>query len=148
MAELSVKSTVRQLTSASLLLLCSFILGCSDAPETPPTGTTESEETTTDEPADSAPTETTAESAETTESPQRITLLELEKDALKFGFVKLTDCDRIVVAKEKGFLEDEGLEVEVIAQPDWKLLLNNVATGEPDGARMLSGQSMAATALS
>ena len=72
-------------------------------------------------------------------------LLDLEKDSLKFGFIKLTDCAPIVIAKEKGFFEEEGLQVEVIAQPNWKTLLDNVITGELDGAHMLSGQPIAAT---
>ncbi|TWT97584.1 Bicarbonate transport ATP-binding protein CmpC [Botrimarina colliarenosi] len=71
--------------------------------------------------------------------------LDVEKDALKFGFIKLTDCAPIVIAKEKGFFEDEGLQVEVIAQPNWKTLLDNVISGELDGAHMLSGQPIAAT---
>lgn len=69
----------------------------------------------------------------------------LEKDSLKFGFIKLTDCAPIVIAKEKGFFADEGLQVEVIAQPNWKTLLDNVINGELDGAHMLSGQPIAAT---
>lgn len=72
-------------------------------------------------------------------------LLDLEKDELKFGFIKLTDCAPIVIAKEKGFFEEEGLQVEVIAQPNWKTLLDNVITGELDGSHMLSGQPIAAT---
>ena len=72
-------------------------------------------------------------------------LLDLEKDTLKFGFIKLTDCAPIVIAKEKGFFSDEGLQVEVVAQPNWKTLLDNVITGELDGAHMLSGQPIAAT---
>lgn len=71
--------------------------------------------------------------------------LDLEKDELKFGFIKLTDCAPIVIAKEKGFFEEEGLQVEVIAQPNWKQLLDNVINGELDGAHMLSGQPIAAT---
>lgn len=71
--------------------------------------------------------------------------LDLEKDTLKFGFIKLTDCAPIVIAKEKGFFEEEGLQVEVIAQPNWKQLLDNVINGELDGAHMLSGQPIAAT---
>lgn len=75
----------------------------------------------------------------------RAELLDVEKDALKFGFIKLTDCAPVVIAKEKGFFEDEGLQVEVIAQPNWKQLLDNVINGELDGAHMLSGQPLAAT---
>ncbi|MBC2595468.1 ABC transporter substrate-binding protein [Ruficoccus amylovorans] len=71
--------------------------------------------------------------------------LNLEKDQLKFGFIKLTDCAPLAIAKEKGFFEDEGLQVEVIAQPNWKTLLDNVINGNLDGAHMLSGQPLAAT---
>ena len=71
--------------------------------------------------------------------------LDVEKSSLKFGFIKLTDCAPLVIAKEKGFFEAEGLQVEVIAQPNWKQLLDNVITGELDGAHMLSGQPIAAT---
>lgn len=73
------------------------------------------------------------------------TILDLEKDTLKFGFIKLTDCAPIVIAKEKGFFAEEGLQVEVVAQPNWKTLLDNVINGELDGAHMLSGQPIAAT---
>ncbi len=72
-------------------------------------------------------------------------LLDLEKDELKFGFIKLTDCAPIVIAKEKGYFEEEGLQVDVTAQPNWKQLLDNVINGELDGAHMLSGQPIAAT---
>ena len=68
-----------------------------------------------------------------------------EKTELKFGFIKLTDCAPIVIAKEKGFFRDEGLAVEVIAQPNWKTRLDNVNSGNLDGAHMLSGQPIAAT---
>lgn len=71
--------------------------------------------------------------------------LDVEKNELKFGFIKLTDCAPIVIAKEKGFFTDEGLAVSVIAQPNWKTLLDNVISGELDGAHMLSGQPIAAT---
>ncbi|BET65132.1 CmpA/NrtA family ABC transporter substrate-binding protein [Opitutales bacterium ASA1] len=69
----------------------------------------------------------------------------LEKTELKFGFIKLTDCAPLVIAKEKGFFRDEGLSVEVVAQPNWKTLLDNVISGATDGAHMLSGQPVAAT---
>lgn len=71
--------------------------------------------------------------------------LDLEKDELKFGFIKLTDCAPIVIAKELGYFRDEGLQVEVKSQPNWKQLLDNVINGELDGAHMLSGQPIAAT---
>lgn len=72
-------------------------------------------------------------------------LLAVEKSSLKFGFIKLTDCAPIVIAKEKGYFDEEGLQVEVVAQPNWKTLLDNVISGELDGAHMLAGQPIAAT---
>lgn len=72
-------------------------------------------------------------------------LLDVEKDVLKFGFIKLTDCAPIVIAKEKGYFDDEGLSVTVEAQGNWKELLNRVITGDLDGAHMLAGQPIGAT---
>lgn len=71
--------------------------------------------------------------------------LDLEKSSLKFGFIKLTDCAPLVIAKEKGYFDDEGLNVEVEAQSNWKVLLNRVISGELDGAHMLAGQPIGAT---
>ncbi|MEW4455901.1 CmpA/NrtA family ABC transporter substrate-binding protein [Bremerella sp. JC817] len=68
-----------------------------------------------------------------------------EKVNLKLGFIKLTDCAPLVIAREKGFFADEGLQVDVEAQPNWKTLLDRVINGELDGAHMLSGQPIAAT---
>jgi nitrate/nitrite transport system substrate-binding protein len=71
--------------------------------------------------------------------------LKIEKEELKFGFIKLTDMAPIAIAKEKGFFEDEGLYVTTEAQANWKVLLDRVITGELDGAHMLSGQPLGAT---
>jgi nitrate/nitrite transport system substrate-binding protein len=70
---------------------------------------------------------------------------EPEKDVLKFGFIKLTDMAPLAIAKEKFFFEDEGLQVELEAQANWKVLLDRVITGELDGAHMLAGQPIGAT---
>ena len=78
-------------------------------------------------------------------SPVGLLAQGLEKTELKTGFIKLTDCAPLVIAKEKGFFRDEGLSVEVVAQPNWKTLLDNVISGNLDGAHMLSGQPIAAT---
>jgi nitrate/nitrite transport system substrate-binding protein len=70
---------------------------------------------------------------------------DVEKSDLKFGFIKLTDCVPLVMAKELGYFEDEGLYVTLEAQANWKILLDRVITGELDGAHMLAGQPIAAT---
>ncbi len=69
----------------------------------------------------------------------------LEKEDLKFGFIKLTDMAPLAVAYEKGYFEDEGLYVQVEAQANWKVLLDRVINGELDGAHMLAGQPLGAT---
>lgn len=68
----------------------------------------------------------------------------LEKDQLTLGFIKLTDCAPLVVAKELGFFEDEGLNVTLQAQANWKVLLDRVIDGQLDGAHMLAGQPLGA----
>ena len=52
--------------------------------------------------------------------------LDVEKPNLHFGFIKLTDCAPLVIAKEKGFFEAEGLNVKLTAQKNWVILLDNV----------------------
>lgn len=70
---------------------------------------------------------------------------DLEKEDLKFGFIKLTDMAPLAVAYEKGFFEDEGLYVTLEPQANWKVLLDRVIDGELDGAHMLAGQPLGAT---
>ncbi len=71
--------------------------------------------------------------------------LDVEKDELKVGFIKLTDMAPLAIAYEKGYFEDEGLYVTLEPQANWKVLLDGVITGELDGAHMLAGQPLAAT---
>ncbi|NNJ95996.1 MAG: ABC transporter substrate-binding protein [Gammaproteobacteria bacterium] len=69
----------------------------------------------------------------------------LEKEDLKFGFIKLTDMAPLAIAYEKGYFEDEGLYVTLEAQANWKVLLDRVIDGDLDGAHMLAGQPLGAT---
>ncbi|GAB5374178.1 MAG: CmpA/NrtA family ABC transporter substrate-binding protein [Acuticoccus sp.] len=78
-------------------------------------------------------------------SPARAEMLDVEKDELTFGFIKLTDMAPLAIAYENGYFEDEGLYVSLEAQANWKVLLDGVITGELDGAHMLAGQPLAAT---
>ncbi len=72
-------------------------------------------------------------------------MLDVEKDELTFGFIKLTDMAPLAVAYELGYFEDEGLYVTLEPQANWKVLLDRVIDGELDGAHMLAGQPLAAT---
>ena len=69
----------------------------------------------------------------------------LEKEDLKFGFIKLTDMAPLAIAYEKHYFEDEGLYVTLEPQANWKVLLDRVIDGELDGAHMLAGQPLGAT---
>jgi nitrate/nitrite transport system substrate-binding protein len=70
----------------------------------------------------------------------------IEKSNLKLGFIKLTDIAPLVVAKEKGFFAEEGLNVTLEPQANWKVLLDGVTGGQLDGAHMLAGQILASGA--
>jgi len=72
-------------------------------------------------------------------------MLDVEKDELTLGFIKLTDMAPLAVAYENGYFEDEGLFVTLEPQANWKVLLDRVIDGELDGAHMLAGQPIAAT---
>ncbi len=71
--------------------------------------------------------------------------LDVEKDELTLGFIKLTDMAPLAVAYELGYFEDEGLFVTLEPQANWKVLLDRVIDGQLDGAHMLAGQPIAAT---
>jgi nitrate/nitrite transport system substrate-binding protein len=69
----------------------------------------------------------------------------LEKENLKFGFIKLTDMAPLAVAAEKGFFEEEGLFVQLEAQANWKVVMDRVVNGELDGSHMLAVAPLAST---
>jgi nitrate/nitrite transport system substrate-binding protein len=81
----------------------------------------------------------------TAAAPVQAADLDIEKDELKFGFIKLTDMAPLAIAREKGFFEDEGLYVTLEPQANWKVLLDRTIDGELDGAHMLAGQPLGAT---
>ncbi|MDP2180278.1 CmpA/NrtA family ABC transporter substrate-binding protein [Methylicorpusculum sp.] len=62
----------------------------------------------------------------------------IEKEDLKFGFIKLTDMAPLAIAYEKGFFEEEGLFVQIEAQANWKVVMDRVVNGELDGSHMLA----------
>lgn len=62
----------------------------------------------------------------------------MEKTALKLGIVPLADCAPLVVAKERGFFAEQGLDVEISREPSWANIRDKVAIGALDGAQMLA----------
>ncbi|PSB13331.1 bacitracin ABC transporter ATP-binding protein [filamentous cyanobacterium CCP2] len=64
----------------------------------------------------------------------------LEKVNLDLGFIPLTDCAPMVIAKEKGFFERHGLtDVTLSREPSWKAIAEGVTSKRLDGAVMLAG---------
>ncbi|MBW4694990.1 MAG: nitrate ABC transporter ATP-binding protein [Lyngbya sp. HA4199-MV5] len=70
----------------------------------------------------------------------------LEKVNLELGFVPLTDCAPLVIAKEKGFFQKHGLEeVTLSREPSWKAIAEGVASKRLDAAQMTAGMPLAMT---
>ena len=69
----------------------------------------------------------------------------LEKTRLTLGFIPLTDCAPLVVAREHGHFERHGLEVELSKETSWANVRDKVAIGILDGAHMLAPMPLAST---
>ncbi len=70
----------------------------------------------------------------------------LEKVNLDIGFIPLTDCAPLIVAKEKGFFQKHGLEeVSLLREPSWKAIAEGVTSGRLDAAQMVAGMPLALT---
>lgn len=70
----------------------------------------------------------------------------LEKINLEIGFVPLTDCAPLVVAKEKGFFQKHGLEeVTLSREPSWKAIAEGITSKRLDAAQMVAAMPLALT---
>ena len=70
---------------------------------------------------------------------------QLEQTKLKIGMVALTDCAPLVVAKQLGYFDQWGLDVELQVQPSWATLRDRLQTGILDAAQMLAPMPLAST---
>ncbi|MCX6180550.1 MAG: CmpA/NrtA family ABC transporter substrate-binding protein [Bacteroidetes bacterium] len=59
------------------------------------------------------------------------------KEPVKLGFIPLTDCSPIVMAKELGLFAKYGVEVVVTKESSWANVRDKILTGELDGAHCL-----------
>lgn len=57
--------------------------------------------------------------------------------AYKLGFIPLTDCASLVMAKELGYFEQEGVNVELSKEASWANIRDKIITGELTGAHCL-----------
>ncbi|MET0106732.1 MAG: CmpA/NrtA family ABC transporter substrate-binding protein [Sedimenticola sp.] len=70
---------------------------------------------------------------------------DLEKTELSLGFIPLTDCAPLIVAKEKGYFEKYGLDISLSKETSWANIRDKVAIGILDGAQMLAPMPLAMT---
>ena len=59
------------------------------------------------------------------------------KRIVKLGFIALTDCAPLVVAKELGLFAKYGVEVQVTKEASWAVIRDKILNGELDGAHCL-----------
>ncbi len=70
----------------------------------------------------------------------------LEKINLDLGFIPLTDCAPLVIAKERGIFASYGLEeVTLHREPSWKAIVEGVASQRLDAAQMVAGMPLSMT---
>lgn len=71
--------------------------------------------------------------------------MSLEKTDLTLGYIALSCCAAVAVAKARGEFESEGLNVTLSREPSWANIRDKVAVGALDGAHMLGPQAIAMT---
>jgi nitrate ABC transporter ATP-binding subunit len=80
------------------------------------------------------------------QAPAVIAANGLEKVNLDIGFIPLTDCAPLIVAKEKGFFAKHGLtQVNLCREPSWKAIQEGIISGRLDSAQMVAGMPIALT---
>lgn len=68
-----------------------------------------------------------------------------EKTKLNIGFVPLTDCVTLAVAKEKDFFRNNGLDVNLCKEMSWANIRDKLAYGVLDCAQMLATMPITST---
>ena len=60
-------------------------------------------------------------------------------EKIRIGFIALTDCASVIMAKELGYFDKYGLNVEVVKQASWASTRDALLTGEIEAAHCLFG---------
>jgi nitrate/nitrite transport system substrate-binding protein len=59
------------------------------------------------------------------------------KKVIKLGFIPLTDCAPLVIAKEMGLFAKYGVDVQLSKEASWAVVRDKILNGELDGAHCL-----------
>lgn len=62
-----------------------------------------------------------------------------QKNKIKIGFIPLTDCASVVMAKELGLFEKYGVDVEVTKEASWAAVRDKLLSGDLNAAHCLFG---------
>jgi NitT/TauT family transport system ATP-binding protein len=68
-----------------------------------------------------------------------------EQASTVVGFIPLLDCAPLVVAAERGFAAEEGLDLKLIRETSWANIRDRVVVGHFDAAHMLAPMAIAST---
>ena len=68
-----------------------------------------------------------------------------ETPQIRIGIIALTDCSSIVIAYEKGFFKQQGLDVTVAKEASWAVIRDKLQLGENHATHMLYGMPYAST---
>lgn len=76
--------------------------------------------------------------------PVALTGQGLEKTSLNLGYMAVTDCAPLVLAKEKGFFAKHGLtQVNLVKAPSWEAIAQGITDGSLDAAQMVAAMPLA-----
>lgn len=64
---------------------------------------------------------------------------------LVIGFIPLLDCASLIVAAERGFAAEEGLDLRLVRETSWANIRDRVIVGHFDAAHMLAPMTIAST---
>jgi nitrate/nitrite transport system substrate-binding protein len=68
-----------------------------------------------------------------------------EQTKLRCGIIALTDCSPFVIAAEKGFFKQHGLEVTIAKGANWAAIRDSLSNGDNQFTHMLIGMPLAST---
>ena len=66
-------------------------------------------------------------------------------EKIRIGFIALTDASSVIMAKELGYFDKYGLNVDVVKQASWASTRDALLTGDIEGAHCLFGMPFSAS---
>ncbi len=65
-------------------------------------------------------------------------MIQLRRQSLKIGFIRLSDAAPLIVASEKNYFHDEGLDVELSLENSWSQIRDKLSAGVLDASHLLA----------